>query len=68
MILAVILSSLVIDGARSTQYVIPFPSEMITDNLTKAFSFSKIGVFGTTLTAIMLLVQITLLRKHFEKN
>jgi hypothetical protein len=67
-ILAVILFSLTVDGAPSNRYVIPFPSDMIANNLTKVFSFSKIGVFGTTLKAIMLLAQITLLRKHFEKH
>lgn len=52
----------------ASRFAISMSYNIVPDNFSKLFSFSKIGAFSLSLTAIMLLLQITLLKRHFQKD
>lgn len=67
-ILTIIVLSL-LDKTQSSRFDIPLDfSSMFKFDALKVFTFSKISSLSITITSLMLLAQITFLKKHFNHN
>lgn len=64
-VLLLVLLVLTMDNSSSSRFIIPFD---YTSNLAGLLSHSKVTTFSISLTAVMLFVQIALLKKHFFRR
>jgi hypothetical protein len=64
-VLLLVFFVLMTDNSSSSRFMIPFD---YTSNLAGLLSHSKVATFSVTVTAVMLFVQIALLKKHFYRR